>query len=371
MVAKVMSSGSSMASAVGYNEDKVKEGQAVVVAEVNADPDHGSVLETFARLERMNIRSRDVSFHMSVNPAETEVLTTRQVKELIGELMNGLGYGQQPYVIYRHEDIGRKHYHVVSIRVDHRGKKIPDRQERRVCNDLLKGMSQRFGIQVGNGSKQALSVLGIGTERFNPEKGHVLTQIEAIVQECLSYRFTGVDQFRMLMHSKGIDVGERAGKDRPMTLTGLDAGGRQCTPPVDERSLSVTVRETCERRAVDCVSRDRSPVREIGRVERICAACLPHAEDLDSFRAMLERKGIATHVHRDREGNAAGMTFMDSQTRCVLGPSEVRGVSAAVLKSLDRGTAAAQEQSRVKGNARQDIPKQEQQAQKAGGVKKM
>ena len=72
MVVKVMSSGSSMTSAIGYNEDKVKEGYATVIAEVNPDPDHATVLDTFARLETRNIRSQDVSFHMSVNPGPDE-----------------------------------------------------------------------------------------------------------------------------------------------------------------------------------------------------------------------------------------------------------------------------------------------------------
>ena len=63
--------------------------------------------------------------------------------------MGGLGYGEQPYIIYRHNDIDRTHYHVVSIRINHDGRKIPDRLERRKCNSLLKDMAPRFGIQVG------------------------------------------------------------------------------------------------------------------------------------------------------------------------------------------------------------------------------
>lgn len=151
MVVKVMSSGSTMASAIGYNEDKVKEGCASVIAEVNPDPDHATVLDTFARLETRNIRSQDVSFHMSVNPASDEKLSDQMLKELIGELMCGLGYGRQPYIIYRHNDIDRTHYHVVSIRIDHEGRKIPDRLERRKCNAIIKEMAPRFGIRIGRG----------------------------------------------------------------------------------------------------------------------------------------------------------------------------------------------------------------------------
>ena len=141
-----MSSSSSMGSALSYNEEKVKEGEAEVIAEVNVDSDHLSIRDTFARLETMNIRSKDVSFHMSINPAEGERLTREQVKELVSDIMKGLGYGSQPYVIYRHDDIGRTHYHVVSIRTDRRGRKIPDRQEKRNCVRILEGLSEKYGF---------------------------------------------------------------------------------------------------------------------------------------------------------------------------------------------------------------------------------
>ena len=121
-----MSSSSSMGSALSYNEDKVREGEAEVIEEVNVDRDHLSIHDTFARLETRNIRSKDVSFHMSVNPAEGEKLSKQQIKELVSDIMKGLGYEKQPYIIYRHDDIGRTHYHVVSIRTDHNGKKITE-----------------------------------------------------------------------------------------------------------------------------------------------------------------------------------------------------------------------------------------------------
>lgn len=51
-----------------------------------------------------------------------------------------MGYGNQPYIIYRHEDIGRPHIHIVSLRIDEQGKKIKDYKEWQrstaVCREL-------------------------------------------------------------------------------------------------------------------------------------------------------------------------------------------------------------------------------------------
>lgn len=355
-----MSSSSSMGSALSYNEEKVKEGEAEVIAEVNVDSDHLSIRDTFARLETMNIRSKDVSFHMSVNPAEGEKLTREQVKELVSDIMKGLGYGSQPYVIYRHDDIGRTHYHVVSIRTDRRGRKIPDRQEKRNCVRILEGLSEKYGFRVGNGNAETLRELGITDRCFSPSAGHVVLQMEAIAQECLSYRFTDADQFQAVMRDHGIEVTERNGH---MSLQGLDGQGHPCTPRVDERSLSIPIKSECDRKVTFCLDPQRAPVREAEAVSRIARACLPHAAGLDHFCAMMDRKGISVNVRTDASGKVAGALFIDRVSRCVLDSSEVRGLSLSDIRDLE-SKASLKEGNRA-GNS------EGQQTQKVSASRKM
>ena len=47
------------------------------------------------------------------------------------EYMNGMGYGEQPYMVFKHTDIDRTHIHIVSVCVDENGRKISDRFEKR------------------------------------------------------------------------------------------------------------------------------------------------------------------------------------------------------------------------------------------------
>ena len=349
-----------MGSALSYNEEKVKEGEAEVIAEVNVDEDHLSILDTFARLETMNIRSKDVSFHMSVNPAEGEKLTREQVKELVSDLMKGLGYGSQPYVIYRHDDIGRTHYHVVSIRTDRQGKKIPDRQEKRNCVRILTGLEEKYGFKVGNGNAETLRELGLTDRCFNASAGHVVLQMEAIAQECLGYRFTGVEQFQTLMRSHGLEVTERNGY---MCLQGLNDKGQSCTPKVDERSLSIPVKSACEKRISDCLRPDRAPVRESEAVSRIVHACLPHAQSVEHFTAMLERKGITCSIKTDPVGKVTGILFMDRPSKCVMNSSEIKGFRLSDINELKSKGGLKENDSSMRN--------EQQQTRKASASRKM
>ena len=355
-----MSSSSSMGSALSYNEDKVREGEAEVIEEVNVDRDHLSIHDTFARLETRNIRSKDVSFHMSVNPAEGEKLSKQQIKDLVADIMKGLGYEKQPYIIYRHDDIGRTHYHVVSIRTDHNGKKIPDRQEKRNCVNILKGLEQKYGFKVGNGNAETLRDLGISDKCFTQSAGHIVMQMEAISQECLGYRFTGMEQFQAVMREHGIEATERNGF---VVLQGLDGKGVPCTPKIDERSLSIPIKSECEKRISDCLKPDRAPIRESEAVSRIAKACLPHAQSLEHFVSMMERKGITCKMKTDSVGKVTGIMFIDKPSRCVMNSSEIKNLKLSDINGI-KSKAKLKDNDSTKH-------KDHQQTQKASASRKM
>jgi hypothetical protein len=38
--------------------------------------------------------------------------------------MERMGYGEQPYIVFKHKDIDRQHLHIVSLRVDENGHKL-------------------------------------------------------------------------------------------------------------------------------------------------------------------------------------------------------------------------------------------------------
>lgn len=148
MVTKIMRSAGTVMSALDYNQEKVNAGKAVVVATANIGDGQDAIRSTFKVYESRNIRSRNVSFHMSVNPSPQDMITDGQIPSFVSELMAGLGYGNQPYVLFRHEDIERCHYHVVSVRVGYDGKKIPDRQEHRRCSEITRELSNKYGLEM-------------------------------------------------------------------------------------------------------------------------------------------------------------------------------------------------------------------------------
>lgn len=60
--------------------------------------------------------------------------------------MEALGYGGQPYIVFKHNDIAREHIHIVSLRVDSEGRKINDKFEGRRSKQVTDALERKYGL---------------------------------------------------------------------------------------------------------------------------------------------------------------------------------------------------------------------------------
>jgi len=70
------------------------------------------------------------------------------IRTELDNLMKQLGYGKQPYLVYRHADIDRVHFHIVSTRIDKQsGKKIKDNFEKEKVQKFIKELEQTYQLK--------------------------------------------------------------------------------------------------------------------------------------------------------------------------------------------------------------------------------
>jgi hypothetical protein len=142
-------------NALRYNEKKVREGVATFFDSrntVSVNPfmyDEKHRLKILADIEKVNHRIKNKCLHISFNPSATDMLKLddKAVRTEIEKLMEHLGYCKQPYFVYKHKDIERVHYHIVSTRIDcETGRKIKDNFEREKVKRFIQLLEQRHEL---------------------------------------------------------------------------------------------------------------------------------------------------------------------------------------------------------------------------------
>ena len=142
MVAKI-STGGNMFGALAYNQNKVDSEEAKVLFSnrmlLSEDGNFsiGGCMRSFEMQMPVQLSTKKPIIHISINPHPEDVLTDQQLSDIAKEYMRKLGYGDQPYLVYKHTDIDRYHIHIVGLRVDENGKPVEIRFRERGESEKL------------------------------------------------------------------------------------------------------------------------------------------------------------------------------------------------------------------------------------------
>lgn len=334
-----------------YNEDKVKKGVACLLGTFNV-PGGGmpeNYAAVFKRLERRNGRTQDISFQMSINPAPdrpNEMLTDDEALSYAKRVMDGLGYKDQPIVVYKHFDIERVHYHVVSIRTNEKGRKIKDSFEERKLLRLMEQYATMYHYIVGNKGIKVVSTKDSATTRaqqeqnptrkltiprYNPKAGDIRKQIDNIFDVALDYEFTTWNQFKTIAKSMrlGVDYFE-SNSSYSLSFQGLDSKGSPASPFITETTLGNDYYSRYEERIRHFQKKVKYSWEEQSRrrYEKIRAAkivsyCQDYAKTERHLEMMLAKKGITMSLSRSEDGSLFGATFVDHKSKRVFKLSEL------------------------------------------------
>ena len=338
MVVNILKPSSSMDRSLDYNSTKVSRGVASVLMFSRIDStDEETIRSTFALYERANFKSRSISFHASINPAEGEEMSDGKAVEFARKYMRELGYGNQPYVLYKHEDIDRVHYHLVSIRVDRRGKKIPDSFEHKRSHAILESLSKKYGYTVGRDSGKLPFAWEI-PEQFVPGAENVTASMRALFQDCLDFKFTTYEQFISILWLHGLLGKERTGLTTKFVLQGLEENGKKtCTRPITEKALGIPCYKLYAERARECEGTMKVMRRERERIVNCATGPLKNATSIWHFRNMLKNKQILFEFHRDPKTHRIDRAhFVDVHNRCAFSADDLGDeFSLKMLRSAD------------------------------------
>lgn len=354
MVAKI-STGQSLHGALAYNQDKVDEGHARVLAtNLVLQPEDGqfrvsSCVDDFRRWMPSHFRTEKPVIHISLNPHPDDVLTDEQLTAIGEEYMQKLGYGNQPYMIFKHEDIERKHIHIVSLRVDSNGRKINDSNEYRRSKAITEELEQKYGLHPAEGQKKGEDWQ---LTPVDSSKGNLKKQINNVVKPLLKmYRFQSVGEFRGLLSLYNIGLEEVKGEVNGHSYHGilysaLDKDGEKTGTPIKSSVLGKPAGMAAIEKQMRQSSTAIKDKKLKERTRRIVSAAMKSPRTESDFRRELSAQGIDLVLRRNEDNRIYGVTFIDHRSRVVLNGSRLgKDFSANVFNEYFLSVAENAQQS--------------------------
>ena len=127
-------------------------------------------------------RTKKTVFHCSLNPHPDEKLSDELLVQIAKEYMEALGYGKQPYIVFKHNDIAREHIHIVSLRVDSNRRKINDKFEGKRSKLITDTLERKYNLIPSSkiGEKAVIE-----TPKIDLGKGNIKEQMASVVRMVL------------------------------------------------------------------------------------------------------------------------------------------------------------------------------------------
>ena len=326
MIAKIGRS-ENLYGALAYNNLKIEKenGQILfankIIETANGQYTVAQLAQSFAPYLMANRNTEKHTLHISLNPDPNDKVSDDIYREMAQQYMREMGYGEQPFIVFKHTDIDRSHIHIVSVCVDENGKKISDKFEKmrsmNICRELEK---QHHLIPATDKERQQNDKV---FRPINYKAGDVKSQIALVVRHLPNYyQFQTLGEYNALLslfnittekvegelHGKaqqGLlyiplnEKGERAGHPFKASLFGKSAGlaglelhFAKCKTTLKEHPTKQTLKSAIN-------------------------ISLQSTNYEQAFKKQLGEQGINAVVRRNDTGRIYGMTFIDHNSKTV------------------------------------------------------
>ena len=339
MIAKI-SATENLGGALGYNFKKVeKEEASILLAQglyQNKERTY-TMAEVFADMQALipeKCRTKKMVFHCSLNPHPDEKLSDETLMQIAKEYMEALGYDKQPYIVFKHNDIAREHIHIVSLRVDSKGRKIDDRFEKRRSKQITDALEKRFGLIPS--SKVADKAVE-ETPQIDTTQGNIKEQVASTLRMVLKhYKFCSLGELNAILSRYHLAVEEVKTEFRGKKYDGLvyvptDDKGDKVGTPIHASDIGRGVGYTAVQNRMQKSKQAIKPLIPIIRY-RVLQTMRTSPKTEEELRQRLEEQGLRAVIRKNESGRIYGITFIDDKVGVVLNGSRLgKGYAANIF----------------------------------------
>lgn len=326
MVAKI-SLGNSIYGALAYNAEKInkEKGRLLDTNKIYNDGS-GSVNihkahEDFKRWMPSATRTEKPMVHISLNPHPDDHPTDAELTQIAREYMEKMGFGDMPFLIFKHEDIERHHVHIVALRVKTDGTCISDRNNFYRSKDICRELERKYNLRPSE------------REKISPDtpirkidiSGDIKRQVANTVKMVgMRYKFQTLGEFNAILSLYNVRAEQTDGRVNGREYHGLvyfatDDSGNVVSSPFKASRLG----KFASRTAIDNRFVRAKEKIDVNPTKTVVADALAQSTNKADFVARLKAARIDVLFRYTEEGRIYGVTFIDHNTMTVLNGSRL------------------------------------------------
>lgn len=208
MIAKI-TKGNNIDKLIRYHENKIREGVAEFLGSHNMSSENPAIFKSVLNELVKESNVEDFTFQASINLPPGETISNDKFKIIAHQYMSKMGFGNQPYFIYKHNDQEHSHIHIITVRVDDNGKSIGS------FYDFLESQKITRDLEIKHNLKEVSSIKNkedrVGEEAIaqaldrgrNGMKAYISDVTNQIKNKAI---YTSIDELKEILSLKGVSL---------------------------------------------------------------------------------------------------------------------------------------------------------------------
>nr|WP_255497527.1 relaxase/mobilization nuclease domain-containing protein [Pedobacter sp. AK013] len=292
--------------------------------------------ERFNKRTMLNPSVKTNALHITLNFHPSDQLDSEKLQRIVSEYMEQIGFDQQPFLVYLHEDTHHPHVHIATTNIRSDGSRIDIHGiGYRRSEQARKSIEQKYNLTVAgcrsldNSPKIKPAVYGEG-----PTKKTISNIVTAVMKQ---YRYSSFPEFNAALKAFNITA-DRGGEEsvmyqkRGLIYSILDDHGNKIGIPLKASAIyAKPTLDNLEKR-FDKNRTERKVFRE--QLKDKIDGVFNSYESITKtgFELALQEIGVTADFRRNQQGRIYGVTFIDHGTKSVFNGSDLgKAYSATAL----------------------------------------
>ena len=284
----------------------------------DGEPTLSHCMRSFEPYLVANKRTENPVLHISLNPHKDDRLTDDRLISMAKEYLKSLGFGNQPYIVYKHNDTDREHIHIVTLWVNEQGKKIDDYLIWKRSEALCRKLETKYGLHYSSKDVTQRCLLRPVDYKRGDLKRQISGTVKAVAQQ---YRFQSFKEYKAVLSRFNIIAEETNGQSHGQPYQGLiyaatDGQGQRIGTAIKSSKIDRTVQlpaiaRLCNRNKTWFKAHPPTPELK---------ATIAHALEettRQGFLHALNKRNIDAILWQNDSGHIYGVTYIDHNSQSV------------------------------------------------------